>query len=313
MSGQITHHVGVDALDELIAKLRSRVADPKRRTDAPQSVSMRGPGGTLSTTFGNLFGAGSSPAAGATGTGGTAGNPLASLGSILGDLRRVVDANQAGRPIDPDIRARVDQSVASMSTSNSSDLPAPATTATLDAAQERLRLTLPLPLRRLYAEVADGGFGPGGGLLGIGAAVDAYLELRGDPPGPRGQAWPEGLLPLVDRDVGYDCIDVATGAIVEWDPEDLTERSGAAAWQRSFGPLAPSLEAWLGGWVDSRPQHEVIQERVDREMVTQARAARARFAAMTPEERAGFGLPAVGWEKVVWGGIGLEPDEEPPT
>jgi len=34
---------------------------------------------------------------------------------------------------------------------------------------------------------------------------------------------------------------------------------------------------------------------------------------MTPEERAGFGLPAVGWEKVVWGGIGLEPDEEPPT
>jgi hypothetical protein len=36
---------------------------------------------------------------------------------------------------------------------------------------------------------------------------------------------------------------------------------------------------------------------------------RARIAAMTPEERAAMGLPAVGWERVVWGGIGLDEDE----
>jgi hypothetical protein len=52
-----------------------------------------------------------------------------------------------------------------------------------------------------------------------------------------------------------------------------------------------------------------MQERLDRSMVEDARAARARIAAMTPEQRAGMGLPAVGWEKVVWGGIGLEDDE----
>ena len=34
------------------------------------------------------------------------------------------------------------------------------------------------------------------------------------------------------------------------------------------------------------------------------------IAAMTPEARAAMGLPEVGWEKVVWGGIGLD-DEDP--
>jgi len=27
---------------------------------------------------------------------------------------------------------------------------------------------------------------------------------------------------------------------------------------------------------------------------------------MTPEQRAAMGLPSVGWERVVWGGIGLD-------
>jgi hypothetical protein len=44
-------------------------------------------------------------------------------------------------------------------------------------------------------------------------------------------------------------------------------------------------------------------------MVDEARKARARIAAMTPEERAAMGLPETGWEQVVWGGIGLEEDE----
>ena len=30
---------------------------------------------------------------------------------------------------------------------------------------------------------------------------------------------------------------------------------------------------------------------------------------MSIEERRAMGLPDVGWEQVVWGGIGLEPDE----
>jgi hypothetical protein len=44
-------------------------------------------------------------------------------------------------------------------------------------------------------------------------------------------------------------------------------------------------------------------------MVEEARKSRATIAAMTPEARAAMGLPEVGWEAVVWGGIGLDPDE----
>lgn len=44
-------------------------------------------------------------------------------------------------------------------------------------------------------------------------------------------------------------------------------------------------------------------------MIEDARRSRAMIAAMTPEERAAMGLPEVGWEQVVWGGIGLDEDE----
>jgi hypothetical protein len=40
-----------------------------------------------------------------------------------------------------------------------------------------------------------------------------------------------------------------------------------------------------------------------------ARDAREAIAGMTPEARAAMGLPEIGWENVVWGGVGLEGDE----
>jgi hypothetical protein len=58
--------------------------------------------------------------------------------------------------------------------------------------------------------------------------------------------------------------------------------------------------------VGSKTQDEEIQDRIDTTMVEEARKARAMIAAMRPEERAAMGLPEVGWESVVWGGIGLD-------
>jgi hypothetical protein len=161
----------------------------------------------------------------------------------------------------------------------------------------------------MYGEIADGGFGPGGGLLPLAEAVDTYMALREDPPAPIGQAWPPALLPLIDYDPGVDGVDLDTGTVISWDPEELTERSGPAAWQRSFTQIAPSIETWLEDWVGSKTQEEQVQERMASTMVDEARKARARIAAMTPEERAAMGLPETGWEQVVWGGIGLEEDE----
>jgi SMI1 / KNR4 family (SUKH-1) len=289
---------GHQGLDDLIARLRERAADPKRRTDAPQGVSFSGPGGTVSTEFGDL-----ETMLGAAGYGGGFGG----IGSLFADLGRVVAANQAGRPIDADIVAKVDAMSAATAPEHTADLPPSVPGPALEAAEARLGFALPPALRRVYGEVANGGFGPGEGLLPIERAVRVYVEKTTEPWGSR-MVWPPELLPIQDVDPGLVAIDVRTGRIVDWDPEELTERSGDRAWKASFTEIASSLEAWLEAWVSSRPQHEVLQEQLDASTIQQARESRAMIAAMTPEERAAMGLPEVGWEELVWGGIGLEKD-----
>jgi hypothetical protein len=305
-------------MDDLIRRLRERAADPRRRTDAPRSISFSGPGGTVTSQFGSLegmlAGGGYAPrdqpggSGGGSGGGGGILGGLGSLGALMADLQRVVAANQAGRPIDADIVERVEGMVAGSSTDTPSELPSPAAETTLGAAEAKLGFALPPPLRRVYAEVANGGFGPGAGLLPVEDAVTTYLDKVSNPWG-RSMAWPPELLPIQDVDPGLVSIDVNTGRILDWDPEELTERSSERTWQASFTEVASSLEAWLEDWVESRPQHEVIQDELDASTIQQARESRAMIAAMTPEERAAMGLPEVGWEQVVWGGIGLEPDD----
>ena len=73
---------GMSAADELIARLRTRAADPERRVDVRPSQFMAG----VSTL--DLSGL------------------MGMLGSVSGDLRRVVAANQAGTPVDPALHAK---------------------------------------------------------------------------------------------------------------------------------------------------------------------------------------------------------------
>ena len=124
------------------------------------------------------------------------------------------------------------------------------------ARRDDLGLALPPFLRRVYLEVADGGFGPGVGLLGIDAAVAAYVRLRDGGELPRGRTWPERLLPVVERDPGHYCVDGSTadGRVVDWDPEELGEFSGEKAFARSFTEEAPSVEAWLARGSAARPR-----------------------------------------------------------
>jgi hypothetical protein len=44
--------------------------------------------------------------------------------------------------------------------------------------------------------------------------------------------------------------------------------------------------------------------------VRQAQEARAAIGRMTPAERAAMGLSETGWEEVVWGGLGWDPDAD---
>jgi hypothetical protein len=240
---------------------------------------------------------------------------LLAMGRDLGaSLRSVVAANREGR-VDQAGHARALELQRAMSTPAPSVLPGPAAEAVVARAEADLGVTLPVALRRVYAEVADGGFGPGTGLLPLMDVVTEYRDLA-TPDGrlPRGRSWPAGLLPLVERDPGFDCCEASTGWIIAWDPEDLSEHGSEDRFRRSFREIFPSVEAWLGDWVGSKTQAEQTADLMASVMsndaqVQMARDARARIAKLSPEERAKMGLPEIGWERVVWGGLGWDEDE----
>ncbi len=233
------------------------------------------------------------------------------IGDLLGN---VVAANQAGR-VDPQGAAVADKLGRQMATPVDPGLPSPANDATIAAAESALGVPFPASLRRVYAEVADGGFGPGDGLLPLARIVAQHRGLRSPGMMPRGREWPAGLLPVVSMDPGWDCVDAATGRVVAWDPESLTETSSEASFVRSFSEAHSSVEAWLGAWLGSRTHEEDRQDMMARFMapeyqLQQAREARAAIGRMTLEERRAMGLPDEGWEAVVWGGLGWEPDDQ---
>jgi hypothetical protein len=179
----------------------------------------------------------------------------------------------------------------------------PTTAEAVRAAEAELGVTFPPLLSRLYTEVADGGFGPGLGLLDLGGVVRQARRLRTGEELPRGRRWPASLLPLVRLDPGWTCVDAETGRVVDWDPEDLTERASQARFDASFSERSPSLEAWLGRWVRSKtaadrhkPSEKERWERMRARAQTpegqawQHRKTQALIASMTPEERERYGL-----------------------
>jgi SMI1 / KNR4 family (SUKH-1) len=258
----------MSSADELIDRLRARAADPERRVDVRQSQFMAG----ISTLdLGGLMGM---------------------LGQVSGDLGRVVAANQAGQRVDPTLHATAEAFGAAMSTPVASTLPPPADPAALARMEGALGFALPPFMRRVYAEVADGGFGPGTGLLGLDAAAAAYARLGTGQELPRGRSWPDRLLPIAEREPGNYCVDCATeaGRVVDWDPEELREFSGEKAFAASFTEIAPSLEAWLGQWVGGRTQAEEHAELMQEAMADAKAQTRAYWRGMTPDQRASYGL-----------------------
>ena len=129
----------------------------------------------------------------------------------------------------------------------------------LQAAEARLGFALPPALRQAYAEIGDGGFGPGDGLYGLAQLAAKYGEMIAEPVGPQGQAWPAELLPVNGVDWDLVAVDRDGGRLVYWDVEALAdedeEDEGDRHWRASFRPEAESLGDWLAGWVET-PTHE---------------------------------------------------------
>ncbi|TSD87110.1 SMI1/KNR4 family protein [Mycobacterium sp. KBS0706] len=127
-----------------------------------------------------------------------------------------------------------------------------------DVADDERQLGFPLPplLKRIYSELANGGFGPGYGLIGLtngipddtgktGPAI--YRMFRdGDPEDPR-WTWPEGLLPICHWGCAIlSCIDCADPnfRMRIFDPNEHRDED----WADAFFEESPSFEEWIGAW-----------------------------------------------------------------
>jgi len=152
-------------------------------------------------------------------------------------------------------------------------LPRPAAASELAKAESRLGYELPLLLKILYTEIANGGFGPGEGFLGVPSEnsprdQDLVQAFRDCSRRPRLQ-WPGQLLPVIycGCDVFFciDCAD-ATNRIVMFDGDlgDLEERDISeprSLWPypdhimpACFRTRVQSFEGFLDMWLTDETQ-----------------------------------------------------------
>jgi hypothetical protein len=130
----------------------------------------------------------------------------------------------------------------------------PAPIEAVEAAESVIGFSLPRLLRRLYLQVANGGFGPGYGMLGVRGghtdntsrtAVDLYIHARAASSG----AWrwmPDGLLPICHWGCAiYSFVDCShpDGPIWGWDPNP------GPSDERALFPQSMRLAEWLSRWV----------------------------------------------------------------
>ncbi len=121
------------------------------------------------------------------------------------------------------------------------------------AAEGRLGFALPNLLAGVYSRVANGGFGPGYGLIGLpggfadtdGYVVDLY-ELRLADAATGSIDWPDKLLPICAWGCSiYSCVDCSAEAapVVTFDPG--ARNDGDPMFARSH----QSLQSWFEDWV----------------------------------------------------------------
>ena len=128
-------------------------------------------------------------------------------------------------------------------------LPPPALPERIAAMEALLGRPLHPLLRRVYAEIADGGFGPGHGLSSLASATEGWGA----------EAWPAWLLPLWDWGCAmWSCLDVTSseGTIVTHDGAD-----GATV--TDF-----TLRSWLRAWANGVDLWKEIYDDTGREIPT---------------------------------------------
>lgn len=144
----------------------------------------------------------------------------------------------------------------------------PATPDDVARAEAAIGFALPPLLIRLYRDVADGGFGPGEGLLPLVGAggrggrtlVGEYESLLEASSHGYGAPWPRYLLPVatwsdgtvavVDvRDPELPVFEVDLSDLEEHDPDDPDNEYDESDRPWEIPPSAGSLRKWLDDWL----------------------------------------------------------------
>ena len=177
------------------------------------------------------------------------------------------------------------------------------TQSALARAEAELGFAIPGDLRHFYAEVADGGVGPGNGLYSLRELLAKWREMTAEPVGPRGQKWPANLLPMHGDRWDLTCIDRDSGEVVYFDAEEI-EYGG---WKRAFKPEAQRLEAWLSKWIEGRSAHQTVQDEMTDAKSRWADEWIAKLEGESEAYRASHGFRGDDWRDQVRQRLGIPP------
>jgi hypothetical protein len=105
-----------------------------------------------------------------------------------------------------------------------------------------------------------------------------------------------------------DCYDLESGQILFWDEESLADGASDEVWKRSFKIIAATLSDWLETWLESPSQEEADRVAMEGHLMEGLRSSLEHWRSLTPAERAQMGLPETGWEKALFGHLGVDLD-----
>lgn len=152
-----------------------------------------------------------------------------------------------------DLLQRVAARAAQQAEEEGRSLRPPVSDVDLDLAEEQLGFRLHPLLRRLYSQIADGGFGPEYSLLPLGEIVSETMAKVGqdiqDPRDGQRRYWPFEAVAVLDWGCGMNAVvDCRSpeGAVLLVDPNPgLPDR--AEEWHLDAESLAAWLKNWLAG------------------------------------------------------------------
>lgn len=129
------------------------------------------------------------------------------------------------------------------------------------ATEQRLGFALPLTLRTLYRRVANGGFGPGYGVMGVEGGftddlrqtvADVYEMYRQLDSHDSTWQWPEGYLPICHWGcVIYSVVDCRQHPSPVY-VADVGSKEPGEPMDTILHWHKPALELWLSDWLDGK-------------------------------------------------------------